>query len=389
MLESLEPRFPLSPPSQPEAVEKASRPEPKGERAIYVKGWGAFGHFECCRSMADVTMLPFLQREGQRTSTASRFSLAASSNSTPDASRNIWGFSTRFYTERGIFDLLCNHLPVFSAREGMNYLESVRALCPAPGRPFVDSTAFWNSMAQAPEATHFITWLYSDVGTVKNLRHLRTYGFDTHVWRNEAGEGWYVRYHWIPLFGTEYITAQESAALAEDPDVAGRDLRTAIAGGYGPEYELQVQLMKMEDGQYLDYDPLDCTKVWREKDHPRLLVGRLTLEENPEKDEVERLSFSPVNLLTGVEHSGAEWLQVHPFPDWSGQLRGEQSDFVQAGEHYRLLSPWQRSHLTDNLATALSPMPAKMRETVLSYLGQADEEYRTQVAGKMKLREEG
>lgn len=387
MPETLEPRFPISIPEQPKAVEKVSRPE--GERAIYIKGWGAFGHFENYRSMSEVTMLPFLQQAGQCTSTASRFALATSSRGTPDAARNVWGFSTKFYTGDGVFDLLCNHLPVFSVREGMNFLESVRAMTPAYGSHAVDAADFWARAAQTPEATHFLTWLYSDVGTVKNLRHLRTYGFDTHIWRNKAGEGRYAKYHWIPMSGTEFITAREAAALTEDPDVAGRDLRTAIAGGYGPEYELRVQLMDLEEARRLDNAPLDGTRVWEEETHPLLPVGRLTLEENPDGDEVEGLSFSPANLLPGAERSGDRWLQVQSFPDWSGQFPKagkDQGDFDQAGKCYRALSQWEKRHLEENIAAALSTVSEEVQATILDYLTQADEEYGAQVAEKMKAK---
>ncbi|NCB63233.1 MAG: catalase, partial [Clostridia bacterium] len=73
------------------------------ERAVHVKGWGAFGHFENSRSMSEYTMLPFLQSPGTRVSVVSRFSLAVSNQGTPDTSRNVRGFSTKFYTKDGPF----------------------------------------------------------------------------------------------------------------------------------------------------------------------------------------------------------------------------------------------------------------------------------------------
>ncbi|MBX4384274.1 catalase, partial [Mycobacterium tuberculosis] len=50
-----------------------------------------------------------------------RFSLAVSTKGTPDTSRNVRGFATKFYTEEGIFDLICNHIPVFSVRDTIRF----------------------------------------------------------------------------------------------------------------------------------------------------------------------------------------------------------------------------------------------------------------------------
>ena len=396
------------------------------ERAVHVKGWGAFGRFECLQPMGEFTTLPFLQSAGQVTSTVSRFSLAVSNRGTPDASRNVRGFSTKFYTDDGVFDLLCNHLPVFAVRDAIRFPETIRALLPSPVSGLIDPSRFWDFVARAPEATHFVTWLYSDIGTLKSLRHLRAYGVNTYVWRNAQGARRYVKYHWIPQSGVQFITAQESAALAGDPDIAGRDLYDAIRRGEGPEYELRVQLMDPADAAALPYDPLDDTKVWDESCWPLVPVGRLRLERNPERywDEVEKLAFSPSNLLPGAELSDDRMLQGRSFvysdaqrfrlgpgfrrvpvnrqgnwtPDRqvsSGlgvetcgvQVRADlpkQDDFAQAGERYRAFSPEERDRLAENIAAELAGTPEETRRAVLGYLYCADEDYGRSVAQKME-----
>lgn len=396
------------------------------ERAVHAKGWGAMGYFECTHPMGAFTMLPFLQRPGQRTPTATRFSLAVSSRDTPDASRNVRGFSTKFYAESGVFDLLCNHLPVFSVRDPIRFPESIHALLPSPVSNLSDPSRFWAFAARAPETTHFLTWLYSDAGTLKSLRRLRAYGVNTYVWRNAAGERRYVKYHWVPLAGTEFITAEESAALAGDPEVAGRDLYTAIAQGEYPQYELKVQLMDPAEGERLPYDPLDCTKVWDVADYPLQPVGRLTLDKNPEDywEQVEKLAFSPANLLPGAELSGDRLLQGRALVYWDAQRRRlgpdfrklpvnrqtdwtpdrltsrgletevsrlparedqpRQDDFAQAGECYRAFSPEEREHLAANIAKELKGADETVRSTVLGYLRRADEDYFRQVAERIQ-----
>ena len=138
--------------------------------------------------MEEYTMLCFLQDPERKTPTATRFSLAVSTKGTPDTSRNVRGFSTKFYTEDGIFDLLCNHIPVFLVRDAIRFPESINALLPSPVNNLIDPNRFWNFVSLAPEATHFITWLYSDVGTIKNFRKIRAYGVNTYIWKNAKGK---------------------------------------------------------------------------------------------------------------------------------------------------------------------------------------------------------
>ena len=126
------------------------------ERAVHVKGYGAFGYFQPYQSMEEYTMLCFLQDPERKTPTATRFSLAVSTKGTPDTSRNVRGFSTKFYTEDGIFDLLCNHIPVFLVRDAIRFPESINALLPSPVNNLIDPNRFWNFVSLAPEATHFI-----------------------------------------------------------------------------------------------------------------------------------------------------------------------------------------------------------------------------------------
>lgn len=102
------------------------------ERPVHVKGYGAFGYFHTIHPMAEYTKLCFLQQPGQQVPVTVRFSLAVSTKGTPDTSRNVRGFSTKFYTEQGVFDLLCNHIPVFSVRDAMRFPETINAFLPSP-----------------------------------------------------------------------------------------------------------------------------------------------------------------------------------------------------------------------------------------------------------------
>ncbi|MFH0071120.1 catalase, partial [Peribacillus sp. NPDC056705] len=142
------------------------------ERPVHVKGFGAFGYFETVHSMSEYTKLSFLQRPGQQVPVTVRFSLAVSTKGTPDTSRNVRGFATKFYTDEGIFDLICNHIPVFSVRDAIRFPESIKAFLPSPTNNLIDPDRFWSFVARAPESMHFVVRLYSDAGTVKSLRHI-------------------------------------------------------------------------------------------------------------------------------------------------------------------------------------------------------------------------
>lgn len=387
------------------------------ERPVHVKGFGAFGTFQTIHSMKEYTKLSFLQSPGREVPVMVRFSLAASNKGTPDTSRNVRGFSTKFYTGDGIFDLLCNHIPVLFVRDGIRFPEAFTSLAPSPVNNLTDPERFWKFVARAPEATHFVTWLYSDTGTVKSFRHIRGSGVNTYVWRNAEGVRHYVKYHWIPLAGEEYIDRKEAVMLAGiNPDIAGQDLYDTIASGSPVQYELWVQVMDPRDESSLPYDPLDCTKVWDGQKYPLLPVGRLSLNRNPQNymEQIEKAAFSPTNLLNGAELSDDKLLQaraniywdsqrmrlgrdfrsipVNRQENWTpdeqltsgngrrveGQLeRSELPDpdnFTQAGQRYLSLSIVGQDHLVDNLAADLAKVSDGTQSVVLGYLHTASAE---------------
>jgi catalase len=384
------------------------------ERPVHVKGYGAFGYFQTLQTMKEFTKLSFLQAPGQWVPVMVRFSLAVSNKGTPDTSRGARGFSVKFYTGEGPFDLLCNHIPVLFVRDGIRFPEAIKAFLPSPVNNLPDPEQLWNFIARAPEAMHFIVRLYSDVGTLKSFRHMPGFGVNTYVWKNTEGMRRYVKYHWIPLEGEQYIDRQEAAMLAgANPDVSGQDLYTTIAAGNTVQYELRVQLMDPQDEHSLPYDPLDCTKVWDEQQYPLLPVGRLVLNQNPDNymDQVEKVAFSPSNLLEGAELSDDKLLQARANIYWDSQrnrlgpnfrnipvnnqanwspdtlvtsgdgrhvegtlVRSEipnPDNFTQAGQYYLSLQPIQMDHLVDNLAADLAGVSGTTQSIVLGYLTNA------------------
>ncbi|KKE78924.1 catalase [Bacilli bacterium VT-13-104] len=381
------------------------------ERPVHVKGYGAFGHFETLNSMSEYTKLPFLQQAGQTVPVAVRFSLGTGNKGTPDTSRNLRGFSTKFYTDAGIFDLICNHIPVFLLRDPMRFPESIKALSPSPRNNLMDPERLWRFVANTPETTHFIVRLFSDHGTIKSFRRIPGHSVSTYVWRNSEGKRHYIKYLWFPFDGVEYITSKEAERLAAiNPDYAGEDLFQTIANGRTVEYGLYVQMMDPRDEEQLPFDPLDDTKVWDAKMYPFHPVGKMVLNRNPENymEQVEKIAFSPSNLLDGAELSDDKIIQGRANVYWDSQryrigpqfrkvpvnaqkhwrpgdlqTSGEgryvegklvrsdiakQDDFSQAGDFYRSLSQTGKSNLVSNLVTAMTGIRRELHVKVIEYL---------------------
>ena len=402
------------------------------ERPVHVKGWGAFGQFETLYSMSNYTSLSFLQQPGTRVPVFVRFSLAVSTKGTPDTSRNVRGFSTKFYTEEGIFDLICNHIPVFSVRDTIRFPEAIKAFLPSPKNNLIDPSRHWNFVARAPESLLFTLLVYSNLGTVKSLRHLPGFSVNTYVWKNAEGKRHYVKYTWSPLAGQQYIRNDEAVKLAgENPDIAGQDLYNAIERGEQVEYGLYVQVIDPDKATVLPYDPLDATKIWDQQQFPFHPVGRMVLNKNPDNymEQVEKAAFSPSNLLNGVELSDDKMLQgranvywdsqrnrigsdfrnvpVNHQADWwpgdlvtSGNGRlvegilqrsdlEKQDDFTQAGLFYESLSEDQQNDLIENMATGLATVSSDVYNLVLQYMNSASNDLARKLNKSVSMKREG
>lgn len=398
------------------------------ERQVHVKGYGAFGYFQTMNSMREYTKLCFLQNPIQKVPVAVRFSFAVSNQGTPDTTRTARGFSTKFYTDEGIFDLLCNHLPVLFVRDAMRFPEAIAAFSPSPVNNLTYSEQLWNFIARAPEAIHFITRVFSDAGTLKSFRHMPGFGVNTYVWINAEGVRRYFKYHWLPFANEQYIDRQEATMLAaKNPNIAGQDLYDTIASGIPVQYELKVQLMDPKDECELPFDPLDPTKVWDEQQYPLILVGRLVLNRNPTNfmEQVEKIAFSPANLLEGAELSDDKILQGRANIYWDAQRRrlgpdfrkipinhqinwtpdsqitsgngrnvegrlmrsgsSDPDNFSQAGQYYRSLSAVHQNHLVDNLASDLATVSLVIQGIVLGYLRSASADLGERVMQKIMV----
>ena len=71
---------------------------------------------------------------GTKTETVQRFSSVAGEQGSPDTWRDVRGFSVKFYTTEGNYDIVGNNTPVFFIRDGIKFPDFIHSQkrLPAP-----------------------------------------------------------------------------------------------------------------------------------------------------------------------------------------------------------------------------------------------------------------
>ena len=278
--------------------------------------------------MRDVTCARFLCDTKTPTPVFLRFSTVVGSRGSADTARDVRGFSTRFYTPEGNFDLVGNNIPVFFIQDAIKFPDLVHAAKPEPDREIPQAqtahSTFWDFMSLQPESTHMLMWAMSDRAIPRSYRTMEGFGVHTFRLVNEAGETTLVKFHWKPVAGIHSLVWEESQKLGGiDPDFHRRDLAEAIEAGAFPEYELGLQLLPDTEDQFFEgIDLLDPTKIVPEELAPVQLVGKLTLNRNPSNffAETEQVAFHPGHLVRGIDLTDDPLLQGRLFSYLDTQL---------------------------------------------------------------------
>ncbi|WP_261624384.1 catalase [Nesterenkonia marinintestina] len=275
------------------------------ERRPHAKGAGAFGTFEVTEDVSQYTKADMFQ-PGKTTETLLRFSTVAGELGSPDTWRDVRGFALKFYTEEGNHDVVGNNTPVFFVRDPMKFPHFIRSQKRLPTSGLRDNHMQWDFWTQNPESAHQVTYLMGDRGLPSSWRRMNGYGSHTYQWNNADGERFWVKYHFINDAGFDTMTNEEAEKLAgADADYHRRDLYDAIERGEHPTWTLYVQVMPYEDAKTYRLNPFDLTKIWPQADYPRIKVGTLTLNRNPQNffGEIEQAAFSPANMVPGTGNS--------------------------------------------------------------------------------------
>lgn len=297
------------------------------ERVVHAKGSGAYGHFTVTHDISRYTRARLFARVGQQVETFTRFSTVGGEKGSADTERDPRGFATRFYTEDGNWDLVGNNTPMFFIKDPVKFPDFVHTQKRDPQTNLKSPTMMWDFWSRAPESLHQVTMLFSDRGTPDGYRHMDGFGSHTYSLVDAAGERVWVKWHLKTQQGIRNLMADEAVRLAgTDPDHAQRDLFDAIARGDFPRWNVFIQVMTDADAtafeQRTGWNPFDLTKVWPHADFPRIPVGVLELNRNPDNyhADVEQAAFSPANVVPGLGYSPDKMLQGRLFAYHDAQL---------------------------------------------------------------------
>ncbi|MCZ4551220.1 catalase [Gordonia rubripertincta] len=275
------------------------------ERVVHAKGGGAYGELTITGDVSKYTKAKFLQ-PGKTTESLVRFSTVAGEQGSPDTWRDPRGFSMKFYTEDGNYDLVGNNTPIFFIKDPIKFPDFIRSQKRLPGSGLRDHNMQWDFWTLRPETAHQVTWLMGDRGIPKSWRHMDGFGSHTYQWVNEAGERFWVKYHFKTDQGIEFLTQAKADELAgTDPDYHRQDLYEAIERGEFPTWTLKIQVMPVDEAEGYRFNPFDLTKVWSQQDYPLIEVGKWMLNRNPANffSEIELAAFEPSNVVPGIGFS--------------------------------------------------------------------------------------
>lgn len=274
------------------------------ERVVHAKGAGAFGYFLVTNDVTHLTKAAFLNTIGKKTNVAVRFSTVAGESGTADTLVSPKGFATKFYTEQGIYDLVGNNIQVFAVRDPMLFVDLNRARKRNPQTHLHDATASWDFDSLRPETVMNTLYQFSDMGAPKSFRYMDGAGVHTFKMVNATGSPVYVKFHWISnQKNKEYFTLDESVEIAgKKPDFLLMDLFDAIARKEYPSWTLSIQVMTFEQAENHSQNPFDVTKFWKVEEYPMIIVGTMTLNQNPVDyfTQIEQLAFSPSHMVSGT-----------------------------------------------------------------------------------------
>ncbi|GHE35944.1 catalase [Sphingobacterium griseoflavum] len=297
------------------------------ERIVHARGSAAHGYFELYEDLSNLSRAGIFTKVGVRTPVFVRFSTVAGSKGSADLARDIRGFAVKFYTEEGIFDLVGNNTPVFFIQDAMKFPDLIHSVKPEPDNEIPQAASahdtFYDFVSLATETLHNHMWAMSDRAIPRSLRMMEGFGIHTFRLINDAGKSHFVRFHWKPALGVHSVTWDEALKInGADPDFHRRDLWDAIEQGIFPSWELGLQIIAEEDEHKFEFDLLDATKLIPEELVPVRLVGKMTLDRNPDNffAETEQVAFHPGHIVPGIDFTNDPLLQGRLFSYTDTQL---------------------------------------------------------------------
>jgi catalase len=168
-----------------------------------------------------------------------------------------------------------------------------------------------------------VMWAMSDRAIPRSLRMMEGFGVHTFRFVNKDNKSVFVKFHWKPLLGVHSVAWDEAQKISgKDSDFHRRDLWEAIDSGNFPEWNFGVQIIEEKDEHKFDFDLLDPTKLIPEELVPVQIIGKMTLNRNPDNffAETEQVAFHPGHIVPGIDFSNDPLLQGRLFSYTDTQL---------------------------------------------------------------------
>ncbi len=297
------------------------------ERIVHARGSGAHGYFELYESIKEFSKAGIFTDTDRKTPVFVRFSTVAGSKGSTDLARDVRGFAVKFYTREGTWDLVGNNMPIFFIQDAMKFPDLIHSVKPEPNNEIPQAASahdtFYDFISLTPETLHNHIWAMSDRGIPRSFRMMEGFGIHSYRLINDKGEAHFVKFHWKPLLGIHSVTWEEAVKISgADSDFHRRDLWEAIESGQYPEWELGLQIIPEKDEHKYEFDLLDATKLIPEEMVPVKIIGKMTLNRNPENffAETEQVAFLPGNIIPGIDFTNDPLLQGRLFSYRDTQL---------------------------------------------------------------------
>ncbi|MGY2373142.1 catalase [Pseudomonas sp. SDO524_S393] len=283
------------------------------ERVVHARGTGAFGDFQASADIKNLTRADVFN-PGTKTPVFVRFSTVMGYRGSPEQARDPRGFSIKFYTTQGNWDMVGLSVPVFFIRDAIKFPDFIHSNKPSAVTGVQDPNLAFDFFAQTPEATHMLTRMYSLEGMPDSYRHMNGSAVHAFKFINARGEVHYVKFAWKSQQGVHGLEPKQVAeSIAKDWNMMTNDLYGAIKQGDYPKWDLYIQTLTPGELNKFAFNALDDTKVWTGV--PEQKIGTLTLNKVPDNyfESTEESAFAPSRLVPGIEGSEDRMLQGRLF----------------------------------------------------------------------------
>ena len=134
------------------------------ERIVHARGSAAHGYFQSYKNHSELTKAKFLQDPTKQTPVFVRFSTVQGPRGSADTVRDVRGFSVKFYTDEGNYDLVGNNIPVFFIQDAIKFPDLVHAVKPEPHNEIPTGQSahdtFWDFISLTPESAHMLSLIH-------------------------------------------------------------------------------------------------------------------------------------------------------------------------------------------------------------------------------------